>query len=72
MNDVRMLMEHIRIYQSDVPGTLGKSNFTKARACLRTLRTANIAEFSFHARRACEGVLGIRQANGTKQGAKRR
>ncbi|GIP16018.1 hypothetical protein J40TS1_16600 [Paenibacillus montaniterrae] len=42
------------------------------RACLRTPRPAHFAEFLFHARRVWEGVPGVRQANGTKHGAKRR
>jgi len=38
------------------------------RACLGTLKTANFAEYSYHARRACEGVPGVRQVNESDAG----
>ena len=41
------------------------------RVCMQTPQGADIAEFSFHARRFFAGVPGVRQGKATQQGAKR-
>ncbi|GIP18491.1 hypothetical protein J40TS1_41330 [Paenibacillus montaniterrae] len=70
--DISLIAEVTGLTEAEIKMLRGVSEKRVTRACLRTPKTANFAEFSFHARRVWEGVPGVRQANGTKQGAKRR